>query len=56
MTEQDARARASTQASDAEREAAADIVVHNEGDLDRLRREADRVWADLVARPSAPSH
>ena len=53
MTEQDARARAAAQASDAEREAAADMVVRNEGDLDALGREADRVWADL-ARARAP--
>jgi dephospho-CoA kinase len=50
MSEQDARARAATQVSDAERENAADLVVRNEGDLDALGRETDRVWADLRAR------
>lgn len=50
MSEQDARARAAAQVSDDERENAADMVVRNEGDLDALGREADRVWADLRAR------
>jgi dephospho-CoA kinase len=50
MPEQDARTRAAAQVSDAEREAAADLVVRNDGDVDALGREADRVWADLRAR------
>jgi dephospho-CoA kinase len=50
MTEADARARAAAQASDADREAVADLVVRNDGDVERLRGEAARVWEDLRAR------
>lgn len=32
---------------------AADIVVHNNGTLDELEEEADRVWDELVKRRSA---
>jgi dephospho-CoA kinase len=52
MTEEDARARASTQASDDEREAVADLVVSNAGDLDDLRGRVDRLWDELRARAS----
>jgi dephospho-CoA kinase len=50
MTEEDARARAAAQVSDAEREAVADRVVSNAGDLDDLRAETDRLWGELRAR------
>ena len=50
MTEEDARARAAAQASDAEREAVADRVLSNDGDLDDLRAQTDRLWAELAAR------
>jgi dephospho-CoA kinase len=50
MTEGDARARAASQVSDAEREAVADRVVSNAGDLDDLRAETLRLWHELRAR------
>jgi len=50
MTEEDARARAAAQVSDAEREAVADRVVANSGDLDELRAETDLLWDELRAR------
>jgi dephospho-CoA kinase len=55
MTQEDARARAAAQATDAEREAVADVVVSNDGDLEQLRREAGRVWDELRARARARS-
>jgi dephospho-CoA kinase len=50
MTIDDITARISSQASDEELEAGADYVVRNDGDLDALAREADRVWALLQER------
>lgn len=50
MTEDDARGRAAAQVSDAEREAVADRVVSNTGDLDDLAAETDRLWNELRAR------
>ncbi len=50
MTEEDARARAAAQVSDAEREAVADRIVSNTGDLDDLAAETDRLWDELRAR------
>jgi dephospho-CoA kinase len=50
MTEEDARARAQSQASDAERESVADRVIPNGGDLDDLRAETGRLWEELLAR------
>jgi dephospho-CoA kinase len=47
---EDARARAAAQVPDEEREAVADLIVRNDGDLDALRRDVDRVWDDLRAR------
>jgi dephospho-CoA kinase len=55
MTPEDARARAASQATDADREAVADVVVSNDGDLEQLRREAGRVWDELRARARARS-
>jgi dephospho-CoA kinase len=52
MTEGDARARAAAQVSDDEREAVADHVVSNAGDLDDLRAQTDRLWDELQARAS----
>ena len=50
MTEDDARARAAAQVSDAEREAVADRIISNTGDLDDLAAETDRLWKELRAR------
>jgi dephospho-CoA kinase len=48
MDEADARRRAAAQASRAERLAAADHVVPNEGSLADLEAAVDRLWPDLV--------
>jgi dephospho-CoA kinase len=55
MTQEDARARAAAQATDADREAVADVVVPNDGDLEQLSREAGRVWDELRMRARARS-
>ncbi len=47
MPVEDFRARSAAQSSAAELTEAADIVVHNDGDLETLASEADRVWAEL---------
>ena len=46
----DVEARIGAQAKPEPLRAKADIVVRNDGSLDALEREADRVWADLQAR------
>lgn len=50
MTLDDVHARIAAQASNEELEAQADYVVRNDGDLDDLAAEADRVWALLQER------
>ncbi|MEU7912216.1 dephospho-CoA kinase [Microbispora bryophytorum] len=50
MREADARARIAAQASREERLRIADIVIGNEGSLDDLDAEVDKVWQDLSAR------
>ena len=50
MSPADIEARMSSQASPVELLAKADIVVCNNGSLDELVREADRVWGDLSSR------
>jgi dephospho-CoA kinase len=50
MSEQEARARISAQADPAAREAVADIVIRNDGDLDALGRQVDEAWAELARR------
>lgn len=52
-TEADARARMASQATDAQRRAIADAVVHNRGDLASLEREVDALWARLVREAAA---
>lgn len=48
MSEEDARARMASQVSEQTRRALAQVVVTNDGDLDHLRAEAERVWRELV--------
>ncbi|GHJ38304.1 dephospho-CoA kinase [Streptomyces sp. TS71-3] len=48
MTEEDARARMSAQATREDRLAAADIVIDNDVPLDVLRTRVDEVWNDLA--------
>jgi dephospho-CoA kinase len=51
MTEEDARARMSAQATDEQRRAVADVVIDNGGDLAELAAAVDRVWRDRIAPP-----
>jgi len=50
MDEAAARERVAAQASREERCAAADVVIGNDGDLDVLRAQVDRLWQDLARR------
>jgi dephospho-CoA kinase len=52
MTEADARARMSKQASREQRLAIADYVITNDGDLDALQERVDEVWSELSGRAS----
>ncbi len=52
MTAEQAAARIAAQAGDAERRAAADVVVDNDGDLRDLHQRVDRLWYDRL-RPYA---
>lgn len=49
MSEQDARARVASQASDQEREARADVVIDSNCSLDQLLARADETFAVLTA-------
>ena len=53
MTEEAARARIAAQASDAERRAVADVLLHNDGTLAELREQVDKVWTEIEARRAA---
>lgn len=50
MTKEEARARVTVQAPDEEKERVADIVISNDGTLEDLEREVDRLWRQLVSR------
>jgi dephospho-CoA kinase len=52
MSDTDIVARMRAQASPEEREAKADLVVRNNGNIEELRREAERVWLELSAMAS----
>jgi dephospho-CoA kinase len=49
MSPGEARSRMAAQATDQQRRAAADVVLVNDGDLDQLRAEVDRLWRERVA-------
>ena len=51
MSREDAEARIAAQASDAERRAAADVVIVNDADLTRLASAAGQVWDRFLALP-----
>lgn len=55
MLADDAETRIASQASEEERERIADIAIRNEGGLEDLEREVDRVWEELSARATAKS-
>jgi dephospho-CoA kinase len=54
MDADDARARISSQISRDERLATATHVIDNSGDVDALRAQVERLWAELVTLASAP--
>jgi len=53
MSESSIRARIEAQAPLEDKAAVADFLVDNEGTLDELESQVDRVWNDLSARPVA---
>jgi dephospho-CoA kinase len=53
MSETEARARLGAQVPDAEREASADLVLRNDGDLTSLEVRVDELWSDLRRRAEA---
>jgi dephospho-CoA kinase len=50
MAEADVRARMATQATDEQRAEVADILIDNDGTMDDLEGQVDRVWRELLAR------
>lgn len=52
-TAEDARARIAAQATDAERAAAADVVLENSGTLEELRDQVDELMEKLTAQAAA---
>src|SRR4051812_36466885 len=48
MTEDDARARITAQATDEQRAAVADVVLDNSGTREELAAQVDRFWTDQV--------
>lgn len=50
MTPEQARARIRAQIGDPEREAVADVVIRNDGDLSQLEARVDDLWEQLRAR------
>ena len=53
LSPDDAEARIAAQIPAEEREAAADVVIRNDGDLEDLERQVDALWADLRRRAEA---
>jgi len=48
MTEDDARARIAGQATDEQRAAVADVLLHNDGTREELAAQVEALWADRV--------
>ncbi|MGW8886098.1 dephospho-CoA kinase [Streptomyces sp. NPDC055749] len=53
MTESDARARMAAQATREQRRAVADLIIDNDGPLEKLEPQVREVWAELVERAAA---
>jgi len=53
MSEEKIRARMAAQAPLEEKAAVADILIDNEGTLEELEAQVERVWEDLRARAAA---
>ena len=50
MSERAARERIASQLPLEEKVRVADVVIHNDGSVDELEPQVDRLWAELVAR------
>jgi dephospho-CoA kinase len=50
MTEAEAAVRIAAQADPEARDAAADVLIHNDGTLEELESRVDELWGDLSAR------
>jgi dephospho-CoA kinase len=48
MSEDEARSRIAAQATDEQRRAVADVVLHNDGSLEELRSAVDELWRDRL--------
>ena len=51
MGREEALARMSSQATDDERRAVADIVLSNSGSIDQLSADVDRLWSTRIMEP-----
>lgn len=50
---QDAEARMAVQATDEERRALADVLIHNDGSIEELEPQVAELWAELLRRKAA---
>jgi dephospho-CoA kinase len=50
MSEAEAAVRMAAQVDPEARDAAADVLIHNDGDVDELQARVDELWADLSSR------
>lgn len=55
MSEDDARARIASQVSPTDRERHADVVVRNDGTLEKLEEQVDSLWDELKRRAGGPT-
>jgi len=53
LSTEQAEARLRAQPTDRERRPYADLVIHNDGSVEDLRRRVDRAWTELTSRVSA---
>jgi dephospho-CoA kinase len=53
MTEEQARARIAAQAPLEDKAAVADVIVDNDGPVEELEKQVDRLWAELAGRAAA---
>lgn len=49
----DAEARMAVQATDEERRALADVIIHNDGSIEQLEPQVDELWTELQRRKAA---
>jgi dephospho-CoA kinase len=53
LAEDEARSRMAAQATDEQRRAVADVVIVNDGSMDELHRQIDKIWRDTIAPAAA---